>query len=552
MWQLISRNVNNLSVPNAVYSNINLTSLFNSLRRDIRYKLENVKDATGQPIKNGVLRALRLAIINDTLSTFNLNNLPSKGFEDGDYPIADSPDQTGLVKLINEKAKPLDPNFYGGYNKERMRLWKSLAPDLRKAVPLLLEDGTLTYENVNINDTFDVVLSDESLSAIPINPGDIVIYSQSDGRNNAVDLDSDKDRAFMLDRDDYARAFTKMGEKLLTKVEVESPESALIEENYSLSSPRQDLYFLKINLDSIQDGDSDNPLIRVSHVTYDLITDEEEIQEFIQYNPWPFETYYIRPEDPFFDHLEYTSQLSATFKDITFEGLVGYRDDSIIMPRRIPWYITVIPTDDISKLLSEGKTFLSGYSKRFFYARFLPYKDESKRKWEPSFMAYENQTPRGEGFDPRDNYVGTLKFSYNKQGFKQRENQYTIGKENLPRKETPVRKLLRVIKEVKDTSGSFVDENSEFIPWPEVYKKMKTSEIQSLKFFEFDSWKEKENQLARNALAKDKTVQTRYSKLSYTPPEKINNYDNYVKPPITVRATKLDGDFKEETPEPLP
>ena len=480
-----------MSVPNAIFSNINLEALFRSLRRDIRFKLERVKDATGQPIKNSILNALRLAIINDNLSTFNLNNFPSVGFDVDEYKVTSSNDEKDLVKIINDKAKPLSPNFYQGYAKERMRLWKSLAPDLRKAVPLLLEDGTLEYSDISMVEEFNYSLSDGSLSTMSMSPGDIILYSQANGSTNALDIASDKERAFMLDREDYAKAFTRLGERLLTKIEVESPESALIEESYSLSSPRDDIYFLKLELSSIQDDDNTNPLIRTTKAKFTLMEDADDITEYIRYNPWPFETYYLRPEDPFFDHLEYSNELSGTFKDITFESLVGYRDTSIVMPRRMPWYITVVPTDDVSKLMSEGKTFLSNYNKRFFFARYTPVQKKGLAQWKPNFLSYEDQTARREGFDPRDNYVGTMSFSYNKDRFKESEHQYVTGKETLPRKETPVRKLLRTIKSVKDTSGSFVDENSEFIPWPEIYRNMTVPEVQALKFFQFDSWDKK-------------------------------------------------------------
>ena len=126
------------------------------------------------------------------------------------------------------------------------------------------------------------------------------------------------------------------------------------------------------------------------------------------------------------------------------------------------------------------------------------------------------------------------------------------GAEKLPRRETPVRKLLKSIKEVKDTSGSFIDEKNTYIPWPEVYKRMSVEEIQSLKFFEFDSWSKKENEIANNNLAKESSTKDRYSKLSDVPKEDLKNYDDYVKPEVKVRARRIDGDFQEETPEPLP
>jgi hypothetical protein len=540
-------------IPNAAYSNIGLVPLFRSLRRDVRYRLETIKDSRGVPIKNGFLRALKRAIMSDTLDTIRQDTIPSEGYDVDRIPSSRTRDEQGLIKFINEKAKPIDPQFYDGKNKERMRLWKSPAPDLRKAVPLLFQDGTLDYSDVSIEDKFNIVLSDSTLSTLTIDPGDIVKYQNSQGRTDAVDLESDKPKAFMLDRGDYARAFGYLGDELTTKIEVQTPESALIEETYSLDTPRQDIYFMKVNLSSVQDVDSDKKLIRLTQVKYDWVEDEEEIDEFIRYNPWPFENYYIAPEDPFFDHLEYTKYITATFKDISFENLVGYRDDSIIMPRRLPWYIQIIPSDDPRNLLSEGKTFLSGYSKRFFNARYHPYKpatgaDKFKQPWINQF----DQEQRGEGFDPRDDYVGTLRFGYNKQQFKEIQKPLLNGEEKLPRKETPVRKLLRSIKEVKDTSGSFIDEKNTYIPWPEVYKKMSVSEIQALKFFEFDSWSEKENKIANNTLATESTVKDRYSKLSDVPKEDLRTYDDYVKPEVKVRATRIDRDFEEETPEILP
>lgn len=550
--EIINKRETSDIIPNSAYSNLGLIPLFQSLRRDIRYRLETVKDSRGVPIKNGFLRALKRAIMFNTLDSIRADTIPEEGYDVDKINLSKTRDEKGLVDFINKYAKPIDPSFYTGKNKERMRLWKSPATDLRKAVPLLYKDGTIDYSDVSLQETFNIVLADSTLSTLSIQVGDIVKYEDKNGRTNAVDLESDKPKAFMLDRGDYARAFAFLGDDLTTKIEVESPESALIEETYSLDQARQDVYFLKINLSSVEELDSDKKLIRYSKVQYDWVENDEDIDEFVRYNPWPFENYYIAPEDPFFDHLEYSKKVHVTFKDISFENLVGYRDDSIIMPRRMPWYIQIIPSDDPKYLLSEGKTFLSGYSKRFIHTKYHPYKVEKETKFKPSFLNQFDQEQRGEGFDPRDNYVGTLRFGYNKTRFKEIDKPLLNGEESLPRKETPVRKLLKAIKDVKDTSGSFIDEDNSFIPWPEVYKKMSVEDIQSLKFFEFDSWEEKENTIANNNLATESSIKSRYSKLSDVPKEDLKNYDDYVKPEVRTRATSISPDFQEETPEPLP
>jgi len=323
----------------------------------------------------------------------------------------------------------------------------------------------------------------------------------------------------------------------------------LIEETCDLESPRQAMYILKVDLEDIEDLEPPAKLIRTTKVGYTLMEDDNDITDLISFKPYPYRVFHLLSEDPFFDHLEASKKVSVTYNDISFENLIGY--DHVLIPRKIPFYVVIIPTNLIKNLGGDGKSYLDGYNKRFFNAVPLPSSKNNKQNWYPEYLNSDEKLP-GDGIDPRDDRVGALKYRLSRVRFNSNKRTYSSGSEPLPRPESPVRKLFRVMKDLKDSGDSFVDEKNTFIPWGEVYKKMSASDLVSLRKYQFPSWINTERKIAANNLATNTTVKERYSKLSDDAKRDIVNLGEYQKPEKVVRARRISGDdLLADTPEEL-
>ena len=533
------------------FGDIKLNYIHRSLNEQVRNRINKLKDYEGTPLKRKILSRIYRHLISGRLDELDLSDLEGLGSDHEWYKRSRSVSKENeLISLINRKAKPLNYEMYGGYTKERMRLWKTLAPDLEKAIPYIDSDSVLNFIDVNMDDSYTLLDYNGDSQVKYINEGDFITYINTEGDSNYLDLDSLLSNAVMLDFDDTRAAFAMLNEDYGTTLTAVSDEEALVEETYSLEDPRENFYFLKLDPSTVEDLPRTNPLIRKSSATFTLVTDDDEINEWIEYKPWPYLHFYIEASDPLIDHMLNSGKVLAEFKDVSFDKLQGYADETPVLPRRIPWYITIIPTDRTRYLVGSGRSSLTGYNSRKAVFRLSPSKKDVQQRWD-SDIYNEEISDFFEGVDPRVEQK-TVKVKFNKNKLPIKKRLYKDSTEKLPRKPSSARRLFEAIRAAKDDENNFIDASKETIEWAAVLKNMTPYERRDI-YNDIEKFSQKKDLIATNKFATKQVVKDRFVKITDVIDRNLTNVNDYEPPPVKQRSRpiKIDDDFEEETPEVL-
>ena len=367
---------------------------------------------------------------------------------------------------------------------------------------------------------------------------------------NYIELYSEADKAKILNIDDTTRIHKLLGDDHFFKFSVSSDETELVEETYSLSTPHPEMFILKLDPSTVEDLPRDKPVIRKSKASYSVITDEAEINSWISTKPWPYLTKYVDHQDPFLSHLGSSNALSVEFKDISFDQFYGYEDQFPVLPRRIPWYVLIIPTDRTRHLLGSSRSLLTGFASRELKFGYSPFTSETSQKWDPRLFN-SSIGNRGDGILPFDTYDFPMSLTYSPTKFSIYEFPYKKSTEPLPRKASPMKTFLTALSNSKTLGVDYVDAADTIMPWGSIYKQMHTLDKKALSMLESDSWKEIKGKIETNTLAADSTVKARYVKLSESPFLDIPSMEKFVTPAKKTRPTKVDVDPPADTPEEL-
>jgi len=547
IWAVLNLGQESFATEKA-FDDIKLDYIYRSLNTELRDKIDKLVDFDGLPLKRKILTRISRKLIAGELDDFDTQFDDLQSEHDLFRRSRSVTTENSLVELINTKAKPLNHKVYGGYTKERMRLWKTLATDLQKAIPFVDKDSNLNFIDIKLDDSYTLLDYNGDPTIKYINEGDFITYINKQGNRDYLDLDTLIEKAVALDFEDLRRAFALLNEDYGTVLKAVSEEESLIEETYSLEEPRQDFYFMKLNVSTIEDLPTTNPLIRKTSAVFEYLYDEDEINEWIEFKPWPYLHFHIESSDPLLDHMMDSGKVIAEFKDISFNKLQGYADGVPVIPRRMPWYIVIIPTDKTRYLVGSGRSKLTAYNERKATFRLSPSKKDIQQKWN-SEIYNEEQTDFFEGIDPRVEQQ-SLKVTFDRYKLKNTKNQYQKGSEKLPRKPSASRRLFEAIREAKEEGKNFIDVANSVIEWGSVFKNLTANERKEI-YNDMESFNDKKDLIATNTFAKTEAVRERFVKISEVIDNKLTNINDYEPPPVTtrVRAVKIDEEFKTETPE---
>ena len=437
-----------------------------------------------------------------------------------------------------ENARTIDVSKFSEAPREEIRLWKLVAPDVEKHLTVILNDGSAEKVFVEQDDSFELTLSDGTPSSTYIKDGDIYDLATP----GYVPVQYDRDRTVVLDLNDTEKIFNMLGQDYSVVLDVSTAESADIEATASLTDPRQDVYLLKLDPTTIEDMERDNDLIRVTRCKYTLM-DEADIDEWIQFKPFPFSTFYLDHEDPFFDHLESSEHLFITSKDFALDSFVGYEDDLPILPRRLPWSVAIIATDRVDLQDGVSRSSLVALNRRSVTLR----RSSMKKDVGTNHPLYDfTLVGKGSGavYDAPTN--NQMKFSFNKSKLDNMGPR--IKADDKTRKASPVRELLTALRDAK-TEQTFIDSKGTTVPWPVVYNKMSISARKRLSK-EIVNYNKVRSKVSLNKLATNESIRSTFPKVSNVPvfggDANLNNYT------FKRRTTKIDGsDLRPEDIQPL-
>ena len=517
-----TQRVNNFEAPYSdfVYGDVNRKTIEASLNSSFKEVVNKAKDINGTPLKGKILDELQRAIIFNELSRFKSTTY-QKIVEDQKnikYSLKtptgnQQQDRAEGIKYALENAKSLDykNSKYNVIVSENLRLWKTIATDVNKGIPIKLGDGTDSCIYALDNDTYPVVAAG-GVIYLPINDGDTVdvvgLGPMNTSINITMDLCSDLDRSFMLDFQDQAQVFNLLGEEYSFHLEVEDDIANQTEETASLTTPRSPYYFLKLDNTSFTELDRQKQFIRKSSAVYNLETDTDTQTSWAELKPWPYLTLYVDNEDPIIDLLIAKEQATITFKDFTTD-IVEVDSNYPIFPRRIPWHLIIIPTDNSDLLVTHTKSQIISYGKRSIDFILHPSPEKYKQRWNHQYLdSYYPYPAKGATSDKNPQAVkfriNTTKIS-NKLPF-------VKGTEVVPRREQPYRKVLALLKEYKT---NFTLTNN-MVTWFDILSKINPRDNKALSY-EILNFQEFKSKVFRGAISGNTTVDSTFAQAREIP-----------------------------------
>ena len=480
------------------YSDITNAHLERSLDLELVRLLNEVKLATGESIKRSVFGMIRNLIISNRLHTLDVNEL-KRMLKRVKEQQSDLPDTRGTyslpgthaseaqaLKLAGQKAWDIHPDSYQGVTSEKMRLWKTIATDLDKNLPVRLSDGSMSQLYYSVSDTIPL----DGSGTMTLSPGDV----QEVGPNSYIEIDADYDRARILQLEDLQKVCNLLGQEYSFTMNVKTDETLRVDERYGVANERKDFYMLTLDLSTIEDLERDNPFVARTKVKYKYETNGPARNDWIRYRPWPYMVFYVDADDPIFNYITNDGDITITSTDFVTDL---FEDDPTMMRfiRRLPWTVVLIPSDKSDKVYSHVISTQTAYGEREL--KFLVNPDPKRSDtWDAPHLRehFSNPDPGVNPSKPRLNAV-----YYNVYTDKLNSvDKYTNGTPTLPRPYFGMRQVLATLKDFKDN----YEVQGNTVNWPQVYENIPRSKMKNL-YQEVPDW---ERFKTRAAFGKISTV----------------------------------------------
>ena len=246
--------------------------------------------------------------------------------------------ETIALALIESNYASLDNESFLGRGREALKNKKVLSSDVDKYLPITI-DGQVRRYYIADDDTF---IDRSTLSLKDGDYFDIFIG----GENERLFAESERNHAFFVPEKTRQIAVKLLGGDPSRVLSV-SADPLGLELDYSLSAPRQNIYFLSGLLDTIQTSpEPANPkFLKKSRVKYVNVPLEniDQINEYIKHKD-NHQTFILDDDDILIDYIEEFGEIFMEQTDILLDS-PKENQDIPLLTRQIPWYILVYPTN---------------------------------------------------------------------------------------------------------------------------------------------------------------------------------------------------------------
>jgi len=489
------------------YSDITNAHLEQSLDLELVSLLNEVKLATGESIKRRVYGMIRNLIISNRLHTLDLGELKGmlksiKAQQDkypntrGTYSLPGThASEAQALKLAGDKAWDISPDSYRGSAAEKMKLWKTIATDLDKSIPVRLSDGSLNNLYYSVSDTIPL----ETSGTLTISPGDVQKVGDS-----YLTVSADYGRGRILQLEDLQKVCNLLGQEYSFTMNVKTDEAIRLDERYGVSGTRKDFYMLTLEPSSINDLNRDNPFVAKTKVKYKYETDGPARNDWVEYRPWPYMVFYVDADDPIFNYITNDGEINITSTDFVTDL---FEDDPNMMRfiRRLPWTVVLIPSDKTNNVPSHVISTQKAYGEREL--KFLVNPDPQRSdKWDPPHLREHHSYP-GPGVNPSRPDINALYYSVYTDKLNG-VNKYTNEEPTLPRPTFGMRDVLSTLKDLKDNYIL----NGRAVNWPQVYETVPRSKMKNL-FQEVPDWESFKTKAAFGKISTIDSVNENYPKV---------------------------------------
>ena len=323
--------------PDIVYDNLNIEAkrLFNSILNPdgTRLSRTDIYSIVGPRLLKGTISEIKLG---------DLAKIAEAGRGDPEITVIRSNsevvNETVALGLIEKNYFPLDHTKYNGLSRETFKNNKTLSSDVDRYIEVTIGGVPQRYY-VNDDDTF------VGRSTLSLKDGEYFDVTLG-GEVNRIYAESEIDHAYFIPEKTRQTAIKILGGDPSRVLSVSGDPSG-VELDHSLSTPRENIYFLSCVLSSVETVLPNNQSrhLKRTKARYEYISlrNINQINEYIKYKN-NHQTFIISDEDLLLDYVERDGQLFLEQTDIIVDSPKENKTIPLLT-RQIPWYIILYPTN---------------------------------------------------------------------------------------------------------------------------------------------------------------------------------------------------------------
>lgn len=336
---------------------VTVDSVYNSLNEETQEILASILNYDRSPLtRTQIFNMIGSRILDGTIEKVTKGSLRrlAKGNEK-EKPLKITRSKSELVNetvalgLVEKNYYPLDQTKSTGRARETLKNQKILSSDIDRYIEVTI-GGTPKRYYVNDDDTFI------GRSTLSLEDGEYFDITVS-GVKTRLYAKSEKGHAFFVPEKTRQIAIEILGGDPGRTLTVSGDPSG-IELDYSLSTPRQNIYFLSCVLSSIDSSPdlANNRHLKTTTARYELasLDDIDAINEYIKYKN-NHQTFILDDEDLLLDYVERDEKIFLTQTDIIVDS-PKENQTLPLLTRQIPWYILLYPTNKPENNPFNGKS----------------------------------------------------------------------------------------------------------------------------------------------------------------------------------------------------
>ena len=342
---------------------ISVDAVIASLNPEFYNMARNIRLVDGRALTNKQIASMVMTrVYNNTLDDLRVETLrqtyresseTAKTFVERSYNV--SQDRHTAFRLMNANKISLDDSKLDdlSINKSFVQGYKTFATDVAKYLPIVVNGETKKYY-VNDDDTFI------DRSTLSITDGDFYnLYNPETDSMTKLKVQSERDHAYVVPEAVRQNAVRLCGGNPDRVLSVSAPADSTIEFDHDLSTPRKNVYILKMDPSSAEVDRGQDAIVKTK-VRYTWMDQESnqgrrDINSYIRYKT-NYRTIYLDDEDLIFDYIHNTSGVALEQTDFFLEGEKTNKGQPLFV-RQMPWYLVIAPTnrDDLLTIGTRSK-----------------------------------------------------------------------------------------------------------------------------------------------------------------------------------------------------
>jgi hypothetical protein len=338
-----------------LFSNLTLAKISISLRKELIDSFSNIRSVDGtlvDPIN--FYQMIRKLLITNKLNEFDPSfyiNLYEQQKDEliNQYQFSESSEilERASLGILKTGSLISDPSQYKDLDKFKILRQKRLNTDINTRV---------NVTDIN-NQDYSVSLADDGLQVTDQDASSLVSVPLGTGEGYFINVTTDEEIKLPLITEEYRSYFAPTNIRYAAlKAFQQNPDINLyvsslsgqheLIESYELSTVLTPMYFA-LNLSKIEDQEKINPLVDNIKAEFNLLTNNQEIQDHVYNYGYSVIRINLDYRDPLIHYAKDTSCLSLEQNDITFRffDLVksGTLNSNSILTRNLPFGIVLVP-----------------------------------------------------------------------------------------------------------------------------------------------------------------------------------------------------------------